>query len=105
MHDKETGFIFTAAELAQQLTQATHVTLAWLYKHGYLEDHDYEELMARMVVTPIKNTPGFGERILRRFFNKESTSDSFIFPITLLDEPLESDTETVSGKPSLTIVK
>ena len=99
-------FNHTVDDYAAELTGHSHQTLYWLNRHGYLDDEDFEELLGRMVVVPIRNNPKFGERILNRLFRRDSTENSFTFPITLIDN-LEN-VEVLAqpkGKPNLTVVE
>jgi hypothetical protein len=100
------SFNHSVDDYAAELTAHSHQTLYWLNRHGYLDDEDFAELLGRMVVVPIRNNPKFGERILNRLFRRDSTENSFTFPITLIDA-IDDQEEDVpqKGKPNLTVVE
>ena len=97
-------FSFVVDEYAQELTGQSHQTLMWLYNNGYLNDEQIEDLLSRMVVVPIRNNPKFGQRLLDRFFGRESTGNSYVFPITLVGEHQPVAVRKKS-KPKLEVVK
>lgn len=100
------AFTFSTDEYSTELTQQSHMTLHWLNRNGYLSNEDTEDLLSRMVVTPIRNRPRFGKRLLARFFNKESADNSYVFPITLVEDCYNTETTDGSdGKPNLKVVK
>lgn len=69
-------------------TQNAHMTITYLHQHGYLTDEDFDELIGRIIVTPIHNNPSWGKRILNRFFKESDPKDSYTWVIaTLPDEP------------------
>ena len=96
-------FSFSVDEYTSTLTEQSHQTLYWLNRNGYLDNEQTEDLLSRLIVVPIRNHKNFGQRILERFFNKKSEENSFVFPITLLEDrgSYEQDTD----KPNLTLVK
>jgi len=99
-------FNFSIDEYGSELTSQSHQTLYWLNRNGYLSSEDTEDLLSRMIVTPVRNRPRLGKRLLARFFNKESQENSYVFPITLVDDVYENSTSGGSGeKPSLKVVK
>lgn len=100
-------FSYSPTELAAQLTSQTHSTLAWLCNHDYITKAQYDELTESLIVTPIQNTPSFGERLLARFFKKNSESTSWVFPIIKLDPYSRNNSQDPpkKGKPSLEVVK
>lgn len=103
-------FSHTVDDYAAELTSHSHQTLYWLHRHGYLTDEDTIELLSRMVVVPIRNSPKFGQRLLARFFGSDSGSNSFSFPITVVDDlqKVEDESEVLpkgKGKPKLTVVE
>lgn len=103
---KYESFNHSIDDYAAELTSQSHQTLLWLHRHGYLDDEDAEELLGRMVVVPIRNSPKFGQRLLARFFGRDSGDNSFSFPITLVDaEEQEEDEAPQKGKPNLTVVE
>ena len=97
-------FSFNIDEYAAELTIQSQQTLYWLNRNGYLNNQDTENLLGRMVVTPIRNRPRLGQRLLSRFFNKKSTENSYVFPITIVDDINVVNT-TKDDKPNLTVVK
>ena len=98
------SFSFGVDEYAGTLTNQTHQTLYWLNRNGYLDNEVTEELLARVVVAPIRNRPTWGQRVLARFFDQDSNQDSYVFPIALLEEPTETDPPQ-REKPTLEVVK
>ena len=100
---KYESFNHSIDEYATELTSQSHQTVYFLHKHGYLNDTQTEDLLSRMVVVPVRNNPKFGERLLARFFGRDSTENSYVFPITLVD----GDHEYIAprkGKPNLKAV-
>lgn len=99
-------FSFTPTEYGGNLTAHTHQTIYWLNRNGYLTNEQTEDLVSRMIVTPIRNNKSFGRRLLNRFFNKDASESVFAFPISLLDDTiLGVDDEPESDKPTLKVVK
>ena len=98
-------FSFSVPDYSAELTSQCHHTLYWLNRNGYLNNEDTTELLKRMIVVPIKNQPKFGKRLLARFFGKDSSEDSYVFPITLLEDALTHLEVTNNDKPNLTVVK
>lgn len=91
------SFTYQPHELAAQFTQCTHQTLYWLYRNNYLSEQDYIDLESRLIVTPVKNEPFWGKRLLARFFDKNAGPDAYQFPIaSLLKVKNESETKTTS---------
>mgnify|MGYP003348648104 CR=1 FL=1 len=102
------SFTFDIDEYGAELTQQSHMTLYWLNRNGYLSNEDTEDLLSRMIVSPVRNRPRLGQRLLARFFNKESAENSYVFPITLVEDCYNSeitDNNGGDGKPKLTVVK
>ena len=98
-------FSFSIDEYGRTLTSQSHQTLYWLNRQGYLNNEQTEDLLSRMIVVPVRNNKSFGERLLSRFFNKKSEENSYVFPITLLEDVVNSSTNDVDDKPKLTVVK
>lgn len=98
------AFTFDTEDYARELTGQSHQTLYWLHKHGYLDAEQVTDLLSRMVVVPIRNNPKFGQRLLARFFGDECASNSFVFPITLIDADADKPVKSPK-KPKLEIVK
>ena len=98
-------FRFSVDEYGAVLTGHSHQTLHWLNRNGYLNNEDTEMLLSRLVVIPLRNRPSLGDRLLKRFFNKESKENSYVFPITLLDDVYTKQDKTDDNKPNLTVVK
>jgi hypothetical protein len=98
-------FSFSVDDYSAELTNQTHSTLYWLNRHGYLTGEDTDELLSRMIVTPVRNRPHWGKRILSRFFlNETDNENSYVFPIALLDKVEETDPPQ-RGKPILEVIK
>jgi hypothetical protein len=101
-------FSFGIDEYGAVLTSHSHQTLYWLNRNGYLNNEDTEMLLSRMVTVPVRNRPSLGARLLKRFFDKDSTENSYVFPITLLDDVYttkDTKDEPDDHKPNLTVVK
>lgn len=99
------SFTLSTQQYAAELTSQSHQTLYWLNRNGYLNNEDMTELLKRMIVVPIKNQPKFGKRLLERFFGKDAEENSYVFPITLLEDGL-THLEVPSGdKPNLKVIK
>lgn len=101
------GFTFDVTEYSTALTGNCHNTVIFLHRQGYLTAEQTEELLSRMVVVPVRNTPKLGERLLRRFFKKDDKDDVYTFPIALLDHAEGVMDDTVPkrrGKPHLEVV-
>lgn len=96
------SFSFSSDEYARTLTGQSHQTIYWLNRNGYLNAEETEDLLSRMVVVPIRNNKSFGERLLARFFNKKSEDNSYVFPITLLEDVTN---KSIEDKPTLKLVK
>lgn len=101
---KYESFTFDTDDYARELTSQSHQTLYWLNRHGYINKEQTEELLSRMVVVPIRNSPKFGQRLLDRFFGRDSSENSYVFPITLIDDEFEQAAPS-KGKPNLTVVE
>ena len=100
------SFTFSIDEYGRTLTGQSHQTLQWLNRQGYLNNEQTEDLLSRMVVVPIRNNPSFGQRLLERFFNKKSEDNSYVFPITLLEDVTNIGAgDNTDGKAKLTVVK
>jgi hypothetical protein len=100
-------FNFGIDEYGAELTTQSHQTLYWLNRNGYLSNEVTEDLLSRMIVTPLRNRPSLGKRLLARFFGKGSAENTYVFPITLVDDVVnitDGDGETVD-KPTLRVVK
>jgi hypothetical protein len=96
-------FTHSIDEFGRELLKQSQQTLFWLNRNGYLSNEDAVDLLERMVVVPVRNDQRLDQRLIKRFFKqKESTPDSYVFPITLLEEPQDNQTE---DKPPLKLVK
>jgi hypothetical protein len=99
------SFNFSIDEYASELATQSHQTLYWLNRNGYLSTEDTEDLLSRMIVTPVRNRPRLGQRLLARFFNKDSAENSYVFPITVVDDVYHHDDNSTGDKPKLKVVK
>jgi hypothetical protein len=75
------SFTYTPTDMAEQLTGATHDTLAWLAKNKYITNEQRAELEARIVVTAIPNKKGFGKKLLDKMFGTNTEENAWVFPI------------------------
>jgi hypothetical protein len=96
-------FVLSVEEYGATLTEHSHQVLYWLNRNGYLNNDNTEYLLTNLVVVPIRNHKGFGRRLLDKFFNKDSTDNAYVFPITLLENDIVSNES--NNKPTLTLVK
>jgi len=101
------SFTYTVDEYAGVMTENTHSTLRYLHRHGYLTTDQLEDLSSRLIVTPIRNRKTFGQRVLSRFFAKDSEENLFVFPIVSLDPIVENEIDTPSSRrrPKLELVE
>ena len=100
------SFNFSIDEYGSELTQQSHMTLHWLNRNGYLNNEDTEDLVSRMIVSPVRNRPRLGKRLLARFFGKDSSENSYVFPITLVDDVYNQKNNTGGeDRPTLKVVK
>lgn len=76
----------TVIDYANGLTEQHHQTLEFLYERGYISAGEFEELTSSTMVVPVKNTKQLGQRILEKFFLKESSPDIYTFVISELHE-------------------
>ena len=97
------SFTHTPAEYAGALTNQTHATLDWLVNNKYITSEQWNKLTGTLVVTAIQNNKTWGTKLLERFFNKESESNTYVFPLVLLDEYVAT-TKAKPTKPKLEIV-
>jgi hypothetical protein len=98
------SFSFSPQEYGAELTNQAHQVLYWLNRNGYIDNDETEHLLKHMIVVPIKNTPKFGTRLLSRLFGKDAADNSYVFPITLLDES-ETYCAPEQDKPTLKVIK
>ena len=100
---------FSISEYTAELTQNSHQTVLWLARNGYLDEADAEDLLSRLIVTHVKNQPTFGQRLLDRFFGRDSNENAHVFPIVLLDSIFCTDSNMAQkkkrSKPKLEVVK
>lgn len=99
------AFTYSVEEYGRQLTEQSHQTLYWLNRNGYLNNVDTEELLSRMITVPIKNSPNLGQRMLSRFFGKNSNEHSYVFSITLIEDVFRARNNGTDDKPTLKVVK
>lgn len=78
-------FSYTPVELAESMTTTVHDTLIYLYNNGYLKESDLEYLRSTMAVYAMPNRPGFGKKLLSRFFGNNENDSAYIFPIVEID--------------------
>ena len=100
------SFTHSPTEYAASLTNHTHMTLDWLVNHDFITSEAWEELTSTLIVTGVQNNKSWGRKIVERFFNKDSTEDTWVFPIVKLDScaALENSKPTKPTKPKLEIV-
>ena len=103
------SFSYTPTGMAEQLTGATHDTLAWLVKNKYLTAEQRAELESRIIVVAIPNKKGFGRRLLDKMFGANNTEENaWVFPIVeLADHYAPTDNKPrplAKKKPTLKVV-
>jgi hypothetical protein len=57
------SFSYSPTELAEQMSSATHDTLAYLWKYKYITTEQYNELSGKIMVMAVPNRKGFGKRL------------------------------------------
>ena len=100
------SFSYTPTDMAEQLTGATHDTLAWLATNKYITAEQRSELEGRIVVMAIPNKKGFGRRLLDKMFGNNSETNAWCFPIVEVSNhyaPKETK-PTLKKKPTLKVV-
>ena len=75
------SFNYSPTELAEQMTSATHDTLAYLWKNKHITIEQYNELMSKLMVVAVPNRKGFGRKLLEYFFGDNSEENAWVFPI------------------------
>jgi len=103
------SFTYTPTGMAEQLTGATHDTLAWLAKHQYITNEQRAELESRIIVAAIPNHKGFGRRLLDKMFGANNTEkNAWVFPIVELSDhyaPTDNKPKPLDKKkPALKVV-
>lgn len=105
MSTKYETFSYSPVELAESMTNTVHDTLIYLYNNQYINEADFEYLMGTMAVYAMPNRPGFGRRLLDRFFGSKADENAFIFPIIEVDPQKNYRRNDKTGKPTLNVVK
>lgn len=86
------SFQFDAIEYAEELTAQTHSTLAWLANNNYITDSEYDDLVGRLIVTPIRSKAKWGKNIIERLFGKPNNNEvTYVFPMVLLDHLVQAE--------------
>lgn len=86
------SFVYSPAQLAEEKTGTVHDTLHYLFRHDFLSEEEYEDLVNTLVVCPINNKPRFGRKILDRLFGRNNDNErSWVFPITSIDPEYSAD--------------
>ena len=98
-------FSYSPVELAESMTGTVHDTLIYLYNNQYINETDFEYLSSTMAVYAMPNRPGFGKRMLNRFFGNHADENAFIFPIVEVDPQQNYRRNEKTGKPTLNVVK
>lgn len=75
------SFSYGPTELAEQMTSATHDTLAYLWKNKYITTEQYNELSSKLMVMAVPNKKGFGRKLLDYFFGESTDENAWVFPI------------------------
>ena len=75
------SFSYSPTDLAEQMSSATHDTLAYLWKNKYITTEQYNELSGKLMVMAVPNKRGFGKKLLEYFFGDSAEENSWVFPI------------------------
>lgn len=75
------SFSYSPTDLAEQMTSATHDTLAYLWKHKHITTEQYNELSGKLMVMAVPNKKGFGKKLLDYFFGDNTDDNAWVFPI------------------------
>lgn len=75
------SFSYSPTDLAEQMSAATHDTLAYLWKHKYITTEQYNELSGKLMVMAVPNKKGFGKKLLDYFFGENTDDNAWVFPI------------------------
>ena len=104
---KYEAFNFNIDEYAGALTENAHNAFAYLARNGVITEKQYEDLTSRLVVVPIRNHKSFGQRILEKFFAKESSENSFVFILVDVEshKPATATMPKGKSKPKLEVVE
>lgn len=92
---------FSVEEYARCLTEQHHVTIRYLHANGVISESEMDDWMTHTVVTPVKNDPSFGQRILNRFFGAKAEKNSYVFVVARIDSIIGG---TNRPKPKLKLV-
>ena len=104
------SFSYSPTDLAEQMTSATHDTLAWMYKNEYITQEEYDTLAGRLVVMAVPNKKGYGRRLLEKMFGSDASENAWVFPIVEVADhyaPAASNKpkNVTKLKPKLEVVK
>lgn len=105
MSTKYETFSYSPIDLAESMTTTVHDTLVYLHNKQYINKADYEYLVSTLAVYAMPNRPGFGRKLLNRFFGDKSEENAYIFPIIEIDPQKHYKQNNTSGKPVLNLVK
>jgi hypothetical protein len=104
------SFSYSPTDLAEQLTGASHDTLAWMYKNEYITQEEYDTLLGRLVVMAVPNKKGYGRRLLEKMFGSDASENAWVFPIVEVADHYAPATPSkpknvTKLKPKLEVVK
>lgn len=106
------SFSYSPTGMAEQLTGATHDTLAWMLKNEYITREEHDILVTRLVVMAVPNKRGFGRKLLEKMFGRDASEDAWVFPIVEIAdhyapaEPVKPKNVTkLKTKPKLEVVE
>lgn len=105
MSVKYESFSYSPVELAESMTNTVQDTLIYLYNNQYLDEADFEYLSSTLAIYAMPNRPGFGRRLLDRFFGNKADENAFIFPIVEVDPHKHYRRNETTDKPVLNVVK
>lgn len=105
------SFSYSPTDLAEQMSAATHDTLAYLWKNKYITTEQYNELSSKLMVMAVPNKKGFGKKLLEYFFGDNKEENSWVFPIVEVATHYKSATPEkpknvtkLNSKPKLEVV-
>lgn len=74
-------FTFTPTELAEYLTEHQNKMLKYMEVRGFIATDVKDVLESSLAVFPMRNKKTLPERLLARFFRKDSNENAYVFPI------------------------
>lgn len=98
------SFTFSVEEYSRNLTEQHHNTVKYLCTKQLISENVAEELLTNTIVTPVKNSISFGQRILNRFFGEKDQNSSYVFVVAKLEPMFGVEQKKDKTKPKLKLV-